>query len=66
MLRDGQRCYGRLAGVQDDLFRPFVRRLDPNDRFIDDKLLGEHRGRRWKTPAGDQQQSRKRGSDKYK
>jgi hypothetical protein len=43
-----------------------VRRLDPNDRFIDDKLLGEHRGRRWQTPVGDQQKSRKRGSDKDK
>jgi hypothetical protein len=32
---DGRRRDGRVAGVQDDLFRPFVRRLDPDDRSID-------------------------------
>ena len=34
-LLDGRRRDGRGAGVQDDLFRPFVRRLDPDDRSID-------------------------------
>jgi hypothetical protein len=32
---DGRRRDGRVTGVQDDLFRPFVRRLDPDDRSID-------------------------------
>jgi hypothetical protein len=40
-----------------------VRRLDPDDRSIDGELIGEHRGGRWQTPAGDQQQGRKRASD---
>jgi hypothetical protein len=43
-----------------------VRRLDPDDRSIDDQLFGEHRRRRWQTPVGDQQQSRERGSDEDK
>jgi hypothetical protein len=56
----------RLAGFQHDLFRPFARRLDPDDRSIDDELFREHRRRRWQTPVGDQQQRRKRGSDEVK
>jgi hypothetical protein len=63
---DGRRRDGRLAGVQDDLFRPFARRLDPDDRSIDGSLIGEHRWGRWQTPAGDEQQGRKRASDEDK
>jgi hypothetical protein len=65
-LFDGRRCYGRLTGVQDDLFRPFARRPDPDDRSIDGQLIVEHRWGRWQTPAGDEQQSRKRSSDEDK
>jgi hypothetical protein len=65
-LLDGPERYGRLVGFQDDLFRPFARRLDPDDRSIDDELLREHRRRHWQTPVGGQQQSRKRGSDEGK
>jgi hypothetical protein len=64
---DGRRRYGRLTGVQDDLFWPLARRLDPDDRSIDDLgPISEHRWRRWQTPAGDEQQSRKRASDEDK
>jgi hypothetical protein len=41
-----------------------VRRLDPDNRSINgDRLIGKHRPRCWQTPAGDEQQSRKRASD---
>jgi hypothetical protein len=64
---DGRSRYDRMAGVQDDLFRPFARRLDPDDRSIDDLgPISEHRWRRWQTPAGDEQQSRKHASDEDK
>jgi hypothetical protein len=33
-LLDGWKRYCRLAGVHDDFFRPFVRRLDPDDRSL--------------------------------
>jgi hypothetical protein len=61
---DGRRRYGRLAGVQDNLFRPFARRFDTNDRSINGwRLISDHRGGFWQTPAGDEQQSRKRASN---
>jgi hypothetical protein len=63
---DGRKRYGRLAGVQDDLFRPFARRLDPDDRSIDDQLFGEHRWWRGQTPVGDPQKNHKRASDNRK
>jgi len=64
---DGRRRYGRLAGVKDDFFRPFVRRLDPYDRPVDGQpLTSEHHRWRWQTPAGDEQQSRKRASNEDK
>jgi hypothetical protein len=62
-LLDGPMCYGRLAGVQDDLFRPFAHRLDPDNRSIDDQLFGEHRCGRWQTPVGYQKKNHKRASD---
>ena len=65
-LLNGGRRYCRLAGVQDDLFRPFARRLDPDTCSIDGQLISEHRWGRWQTPAGDEQQSRKRASDEDK
>jgi len=41
-----------------------VRRLDPDDRSLERlRLISEPRRGRWKTPAGDEQQSRKRSSD---
>jgi hypothetical protein len=56
-----------LAGVQDDFFRPFVRRLDPDNRSINgDRLTSKHRRRRWQTPPGDEQQSDERASDEHK
>jgi hypothetical protein len=33
-LLDGWRRDGRVTGVQHDLFRPFARRFDPDDRSI--------------------------------
>jgi hypothetical protein len=60
---DGRKRYGRLAGVQDDLFRPFAHRLDPDNRSIDDQLFGEHRCGRWQTPVGYQKKNHKRASD---
>jgi hypothetical protein len=64
---DDRRRYCRLAGDQDDFFRPFMRRLDPDDRSLDgQRLISEHRWGRWQTPAGDHQQSRKRASDEDK
>lgn len=63
---DGRRRYCRLAGVQDDFFRPFVRRLDPDDRPVDDWLISEPRWMRWQTPVDDTQQNRKRASDQDK
>jgi hypothetical protein len=66
-LFDGRSRYSRMAGVQDDPFRPFARRLDPDDRSIDDlRPISEHRWRRWQTPADDEQQSRKHASDEAK
>jgi hypothetical protein len=67
MLLDGRRRYCRLAGVEDDFFRPFVRRLDPDNRPINgDRLIGKHRRRYWHTPAGHEQQSDQRASDEHK
>jgi hypothetical protein len=44
-----------------------VRRLDPDNRSIEsDRLIGEHRWGRWQTPAGDEQQSRKRATNEDK
>jgi hypothetical protein len=64
---DNGRFDGRLTGVQNHLFRPFVRRLDPDNRSIEgDRLIGEHRWGHWQKPGGDEQQSRKRASDEDK
>jgi hypothetical protein len=66
-LLDGRKRYCRPAGVQDDFFRPFVRRLDPDNRSVSgDRLIGKHRRRRWQTPSGDEQQSDERASDEHK
>jgi hypothetical protein len=66
-LVGGRRRYCRLVGVQDDFFRPFVRRLDADNRSIDgNRLIGEHRRRRWQTPPGDEQQGNERASDEHK
>jgi hypothetical protein len=64
---DDGRCEGQLTGVENDFFRPFVRRLDPDNRSIEtDRLIGKHRWGRWQTRAGDEQQSRKHASDEDK
>jgi hypothetical protein len=64
---DSGRCDGQLTGVENDLFRPFVRRLDPDNRSIEtDRLIGKYRCGRWQTRAADEQQSRKRASDEDK
>jgi hypothetical protein len=50
-----------------DLFRPFVRRPDPDDRSIEgDRLISEHRLRTSAEASRDEQQSRKRASDEDK
>jgi hypothetical protein len=55
---------GQLTGIQNDLFRPFSRGLDPDNRSIEgDRLVSEYRWGPWQKPAGDEQQSRKRASD---
>jgi hypothetical protein len=47
--------------------RPFVRRLDPDNRSIEgDRLNSEHRWALWQKPTGDEQQCRKRASDEDK
>jgi hypothetical protein len=61
------RCDGQLTGIQNDLFRPFARRLDPDNRSIEgDRLISEYRWGPWQEPAGDEQQSRKGASDEDK
>src|ERR1700733_853177 len=66
-VHDNGTCDAQLTGVQNDLFRPFVRRLDPDNRSIEtDRLIGKYRWGRWQTRAGDEQQSRKRASDEDK
>jgi hypothetical protein len=52
---------GRL--VSRTIYSAFKRRLDQDDRSIDDQLMGERCRGRWRTPVGNQQQSRKRASD---
>jgi hypothetical protein len=66
-VHDDGRRYGRLAGVQDDLLRPFVLGPDPDGRPVDDlrPIRKARRGFR-QTPASDQQKRGKRAADNHK
>jgi hypothetical protein len=62
-----RRRHCRLAGVQDDFFGPFLHGPDSDDRSIKGwRLISEGRWGLWQTRAGDEQQSRKRASNKDK
>lgn len=66
-VHDNWNFSGQLTGIQNDLFRPFLRRFDPDNRSIEgDRLISEHRWGLWQKPAGDEQQSRKRASNEDK
>jgi hypothetical protein len=57
----------RLGGVELNLFRPFTRGFDPDDRARDElRAISENRRGLGKAPADDQEQSSERASDKHK
>jgi hypothetical protein len=66
-LYDNGRRQGRLAGVQDDFFRPFAVGSDPDGRPFDNlRPIGKTRREFRQSPAGDQQKKSKRASDHHK
>ena len=63
----GRRHNRRLGGIELNLFRPFALGFDPDGRAHDDlRAISENRRGLGKTPADDQEQSRKRAADKHK
>jgi hypothetical protein len=65
-LLDGRVRYCRLAGVQDDFLRPFLRRSDPDNCLVDDfRSVTESRRRLRQAPVGYEKQSSERASDEH-